>query len=156
MSATATQQVIHNGTRNLVLKYTIDGAFGDVSAAQLVDLAALDSSVGTDRLKLVKAKWALTGMSCKLAWDGAPDVDLLEMNSSGEVNFCGFGGVVNNAVEQTGDVKFTTTGYGTAGDGGHFTLWFKKRDIAAAISGIEPGAGALALAGLVPDRTELP
>jgi len=177
VAATATQQVIHNGPRNLVLKYTIGGTTGDASAEQLLDLSSVDSSVGIGRLRLEKAAWAMTGLSCKLSWDAAPDVDLIEMSDgSGEVDFSRFGGVVNSGEDQTGDVLFTTTNYTASGDGGHFTLWFKKRlasailqDISplagsAAIAGLapeinlllNPGVGAAQLTGLQPDRTELP
>jgi hypothetical protein len=151
MAAIATQQVIHNGLRNLVLKYTIDGPDGDASAKQLLDLNALDSTLGVGGLKFERAQWALTGFSCKLSWDAAPEVDFLEMPSDkeGSIDLSDVGGVVNNGTEQTGDVMFTTTGY-VAADSGHFTLWFKKRAQSAAISAIEPDAGALVMGGLAP------
>ena len=98
MAATATQQIIHNGTRNLVLKYTIAGTSGDVISNRLVDVSALDSNIGDAGLRLERATWSLTGFSCKLAWDGGPDTDLLELSD-------GDGEVVSVNVENAQQVK---------------------------------------------------
>jgi len=130
MAATATQQIIANGPRNLVLKYTIAGTTGDASAATLVDVSALDSSIGVNDLSLISVQAGLTGFSCKLAWDATTDVDLIEIpaDQSFEQDYSRFGGIKNNAgTGSTGDVVITTTGYtAAAGEGGHIYLWFKK------------------------------
>jgi len=130
MAATATQQIINNGSRNLVLKYTIAGTSGDTVKGTLVDLSALSTgNTVTGGLRLDKAVWSLTGFSCLLEWDGAPDdTDLLQLSvGDGELNFNKFGGITNNAEDQTGDVLFTTTDYGASGEGGHILLHFKKK-----------------------------
>jgi len=152
MTQVATQQVISNGSRNLVLKYTIAGVppFGDVTADTLVDISSLDSNIGVGGYRLERASWSLSGMSAKLAWEGATDVDLLQLtNGEGEVDFSEFGGVVNNATVPTGNVVYTTTGFGTAGDGGSIVLEFKKKSRSTAILAEEgePGTGSMALAG---------
>ena len=117
MAATATQQIIANGPRNLVLKYTIAGTTGDTTAGALVDISALDSSVGASSLKLMGAQWGLTGCSVNLECTAGSDSQ----------DFSKFGGIPNNAgTGVTGDVLFTTTGYTGSGDGGHIYLWFKK------------------------------
>lgn len=136
MAATATQQIISNGPRNLVLKYTIAGTTGDAAAVKLVDISALDSSLGAYDLRLDKASWSLTGFSCKLAWDATTDADLIEMsNGWGKVDFSSVGGIPNNAdAGITGDVMFTTTGYTASGDGGSFVLHFKKKNKGLATS----------------------
>lgn len=129
MAATATQQIIANGPRNLVLKYTIAGATGDTAAGTLVDVSALDSSIGVNDLRLMSIDAALTGFSCKLLWDATTDVDLVEIPTDQSISqdFSKFGGIKNNAgTGATGDVNFTTTGYTAAGDGGHIYLYFKK------------------------------
>ena len=159
MTATATQQVIHNGPRNLVLKYTIGGSTGDATSKQLLDLGALDPALGVGGLKFQKAQWAITGFSCKLQWDGGPDVDLIELNSGfGRLDFSDVGGIKNNATDQSGDVVFTTTGYTASGNGGHILLEFKKRArtgfAGAGLGGdIEVSTGSLTLAGQDADRT---
>ena len=129
MAATATQQIIANGPRNLVLKYTIAGTDGDASAVKLVDVSALDTSIGVNGLTLMSATWAVAGFSCMLAWDATADVPIIEMPSdtSDSQDYSKFGGIKNNAgTGATGDVMFTTTGYTDAGGGGHIYLCFKK------------------------------
>jgi len=149
--AIATQQILNDGPRNLVLKYTFGGDLNDSTAEILLDADAF--SIEHGGLRLERAQWSLTGMSCNLSWeDGATDVDLIEMNSGyGEIDFSESGGVVNNATLQTGNVVFTTTGYGTAGDGGSFVLEFKKKS-SSALTGHDPDVplGSLTLTGLVP------
>lgn len=149
MAATATQQVIANGPRNLVLKYNLDGITGDASAATLVDISDIDSSIGSG-LRLDKATWSLTGLSCKLSWEGASDVDLIEM-ADGDGCFDFIGGVKNNASIPTGNVLFTTTGYTGSGDGGHFVLEFvKKAPVTVTAQDPEPSVGSLTFTGAGP------
>ena len=127
MAATATQQVINNGPRNLVVKYTIAGATGDTTAGVLLDIDQIETD--SINLRLERAQWSLTGHSCKLLWDGGTaDVDLLELSAGeGSVDYSLIGGIANNADDASGDVLFTTTGYTASGDGGSFILEFKKR-----------------------------
>lgn len=127
MAATATEQVLNNGARNLVLKYTIGGTTGDASAATLVDVSALDATIA--ELRLDKAQWSLTGFSAKLLWDATTDVDLLELaEGEGEVDFTSIGGLTDDSgTGTTGDVNITTTGYTAAGDGGTIILHFRKK-----------------------------
>lgn len=129
MAATATQQILQNGRRNLVLHYTIAGTTGDASAATLVDISALDATLPTDGLRLEKAEWSLSGFDLKVSWDATTDVDVVEFaDGEGVHDWSEFGGIVNNAgTGVTGDVNFTTNGYTASGDVGHFTLSFKKR-----------------------------
>ena len=127
MAATATEQVLNNGARNLVLKYTIGGTTGDASAATLVDVSALDATIS--ELRLDKAQWSLTGFSAKLLWDADTDVDLLELAAGeGEVDFTSIGGLTDDSgTGTTGDVNITTTGYTASGDGGTIILHFRKK-----------------------------
>lgn len=129
MAATATQQIIANGPRNLVLKYTIAGTTGDASAVKLVDISALDSGLGVNGLTLMAVQWGLTGCSAQLLWDATTDVALVELTTGeGSQDYSKFGGIKNNAAAgATGDVMFTTTGYTASGDGGHIYLWFQKK-----------------------------
>ena len=155
MAATATEQILNNGPRNLALKYTFDGTSGDAVEEILVDASSLGAAA-QGGLKLTRATWALTGFSCKLQWeDGATNVDLLEMpaETPGDIDFTEFGGVVNNAALQTGNVVFTTTGWtNAAGEGGTIVLEFKKRDLDAALTGHDPDVplGSLTFTGFAP------
>ncbi len=134
MAATATQQVIADGPRNLVLKYTIAGTTGDAAAVILVNVSTfLDKdgvALGANALTLMSVQACCTGFSCKLLWDATTDIDLIELPTDESVvqDFSKFGGIKDNsaAANSTGDVLFTTTGYTASGDGGHIYLCFKK------------------------------
>jgi hypothetical protein len=155
MAATATEQVIHNGARNLVLKYTIAGSTGDTTAGVLVDASALDAAlVGNRLLRLDKAEWSLSGFSCKLLWDGADaDIDLIQLAAGeGLQDFRDCYGIVNKAANASGDVLFTTTGYAGGGEGGHITLSFRKKNTIAASFTVAPAAASLTLTGEIPIR----
>lgn len=126
MAATATQQVLNNGSRNLVLKYTIAGTTGDTTAGVLVDASALGVDSG---MRLVKVTSSLTGFSCNLLWDATANVNIVELPADDDysADYSSFGGIDNNAgAGVTGDVLFTTTGYTAGGDGGVIVLHFKK------------------------------
>jgi len=126
MAATATQQIINNGPRNLVVKYVIDGTTGDTAAGTLVDVSAIDTAIGVNGLTLVKAAWALDGFSVVLLWDATSDVSILELSGSDCQDYREFGGIKNNAgTGATGDVNWTSIGY-TAAGGGHIVLHFRK------------------------------
>jgi len=133
MAATATQQVISDGSRNLYLKYTIAGTTGDAAATKLVDASAFSdadgNALGANSLTLIGIDASLTGFSCKLVWDATANVDLIEIPSDDVLtrDFREHGGIKNNSgTGSTGDVMFTTTGYTASGDGGHIYLKFKK------------------------------
>ena len=133
MAATATQQVINDGPRNLNVKYTIAGTTGDTAAGKLVDVStfvdAEGNALGANSLTLIGIDASLTGFSCKLVWDATANVDLIEIPSDDVLtrDFRYYGGIKNNSgAGSTGDVMFTTTGYTASGDGGHIYLKFKK------------------------------
>jgi len=129
MAATATEQIINNGPRNLVAKYTIAGTTGDTTDGVLVDVSSVDAGIGVNDLRLTKVQATIHGFSMRLAWDATANVDLIDIGDGENTDLCfeSYGGIPNNgAAGATGDVLFTTTGYTAAGDGGHVTLWFKK------------------------------
>jgi len=133
MAATATQQIINDGHRNLNLKYTIAGTSGDTAAGTLLTASGFDDALGTalgaNGLTLMGVEASLTGFSCNLLWDATTDVNLFEIPSDEyvKVDFSSFGGIKDNSsTGSTGNVNFTTTGYTASGDGGHIYLKFKK------------------------------
>ena len=153
MAATATQQIIHNGARNLVVKYTIAGTSGETADGVLVDASALDATLVGDRLlRLDRVEWALTGFTCKLSWDGEDvNTDLVELPAGyGIQDFSDCGGIVNNVANATGDVLFTTTGYSASGDGGSIILSFKKKNASINSFNVYPAAASMTLTGVLP------
>ncbi len=129
MAITATQQIIANGPRNLVLKYTFAGTDGDAAAVKLVDVSALDAGIGVNGLTLMSAQYGLSGYSCELLWDATTDLSIINFptDQAGSLDFSKFGGIKNNAgTGATGDVMFTSTGYLDADGGGFIYLCFRK------------------------------
>lgn len=156
MSATSTQQVLHNGRRNLILKYNISGSAGDVTAQKLVDLSALDSTLGLNSIRLDKVDWSFSGFSAKLAWDADVDEDLVELCvGSGLLDFNRYGGTNTTDSAQTGDIVITTTGF-SAGDTGSIILYLKKKSTTQAFAAAspEPGLASLGITGYAPGRLE--
>jgi len=133
MAATATQQIINDGPRNLNVKYTIAGTTGDAAAVVLVNVSGFVDAdgvaLGANSLTLMSVDASLTGFSCALLWDAGTNVNLIEIPSDDPIkqDFSKFGGIKDNSgASSTGDVLFTTTGYTASGDGGHIYLKFKK------------------------------
>jgi hypothetical protein len=128
MALTATQQILANNQRNLILKYTFGGTTGDLAAGVLVDASAL--GVDSDTLSLKSVCASFIGFSAHLLWDATTDVDLITIPDSQPFcqDFSDIGNIVNNSgAGSTGDVVITSSGYTAAGpDGGHLILHFKK------------------------------
>ena len=134
MAIAATQQIIANGPRNLVLKYTFAGTTGDLAAGILVNVSDfVDSNgvaLGANSLTLMGVQASLIGFSAALLWEAATDVPLVSIPDGQPLDqdFSKFGGIKDNSTTtSTGDVVITTTGYtAAAGEGGHIYLWFRK------------------------------
>ena len=127
MAGTATAQILVNGDRNLVVKYTLGGTTGDTTAGSLLDASATIPSVGVSELRIARAQWSLlAGVTVTVLWDATTNVTALELAGQDDQDYSEFGGILNNAgTGVTGDVLYTTTGY-TAVGGGHFILHFRK------------------------------
>jgi hypothetical protein len=129
MAATLTKTTLVNGTRNFCVHVTIGGTSGDSSDASVVDISAIDSTLSAGDLRLVRASWSLTGCTALLEWNASTDVAILQMDGGhGEWDAGGTAGIQSSTASGAdGDITLTTTGYTASGDGGHFTLWFKKK-----------------------------
>jgi len=134
MAIAATQQIIADGPRNLVVKYTFTGTSGDAAAVILVNVSgfvdANGVALGANALTLMGVQASLIGFSAALLWEAATDIPLITIPDGQPINqdFSKFGGIRDNSTTtSTGDVVITTTGYtAAAGDGGHVYLWFRK------------------------------
>jgi len=130
MAATATEQVIANGPRNLVLKYTIAGTTGDTTDGILVNVSDLDTSIGVNDLRLMSVQGLVAGFAMNIGWDATANVDLFHFPADEDVDqdFSKWGGIPSDAgAGATGDVLFTTSGYTAAAtQGATIVLWFKK------------------------------
>lgn len=134
MAIAFAQQIIANGPRNLVLKYTASGTTGDAAAAILVNVSgfvdANGVALGANALTLMSVQASIIGFSAQLLWDASANVNLITIPDGQPFSqdYSKFGGIKDNSTTtSTGDVDITTTGFtAAAGDGGHIYLWFRK------------------------------
>lgn len=126
MADAVATQILLDGQKNAVLKFTNVSDGSGESAVVKVDVSALSGAPSEVR---IDAMWYSTdGMSVQVLWDADSDVIcwLIPANQSDELCFERFGGLNNNAgAGKTGDVSFTTVGH-TAGDTYTIILWVSK------------------------------
>lgn len=118
MADTVASQIIVDGSRNIVMKFTsISDGTGetDVKKVDISTLAGLPTSV-----KINKVEYFTHGIGVKIDWDATANVQAFRIpqDESGSVDLAKYGGIVNNsAAGKTGDILFSTTEVPLAGDG---------------------------------------
>jgi len=124
MADSVTSQIIFEGERSLIMKFTnISDGTGE-SAALKVDVSTLtpsNSGFACDRVTVTKIYIANHGMEVRMLWDATTDVPffLSSPGATQTLDFTGFGGIPNDAgAGVTGDIVFTTSD-ASAGD----TYW---------------------------------
>ena len=121
MGDALTSQVIQDGGRTAVLKYTNISDGSGQSAAILVDASGLSADPVTRQacngVTLQTITFSNIGMGVELLWDATTDVPLLNLPQDWEdtIDFSAFGIPNNAAAGKTGDILVTTVG-ATAGD----------------------------------------
>ena len=121
MADALTSQVIQDGGRTAVLKYTNISDGSGQSAAILVDASGLSADPVTRQacngVTLQTITFSKIGMGVELLWDATTDVPLLNLPQDWEdtIDFSAFGIPNNAAAGKTGDILVTTVG-ATAGD----------------------------------------
>lgn len=135
MADAVTSQVLLDGPKNLVMRFTNASDGTGEAAVDKVDPAALAAQkiMGVDRkpveLVIDKVDYHTFGMSVEILWDATADVRaaLVPESESGSMDFCKVGGVPNNAgAGKTGKIQFTTVGHAT-GDRYDITLYMRKK-----------------------------
>ena len=121
MSGTVTTQIIQDGERNCIMKFTnVSDGTGE-SAVVKVDVSALQSNpsgIACSEVRLVRVSHAIVGMSVQMFFNASTNVLLMELaeSSNGHMDFQDFGGIPNNAGSgKDGDILFTTKDH-TSGD----------------------------------------
>ena len=121
MADTVTTQIIQDGERNCIMKFTnVSDGTGE-SAVVKVDVSALQSNpsgIACSEVRLVRVSHAIVGMSVQMFFNASTNVLLMELaeSSNGHMDFQDFGGIPNNAGSgKDGDILFTTKGH-TSGD----------------------------------------
>ena len=121
MADAVTSQIILDGERLFIGKYTnISDSTGE-SGGVKIDVSALNASAAGNACNGVKINkiWAQTsGMGVDILWDASTDLicETIPENQFFLMDYSEFGGLPNNAGSgKTGDVLFTTVG-AAAGD----------------------------------------
>jgi hypothetical protein len=121
MADAVTSQIILDGERLFIGKFTnISDSTGE-SAVVKIDVSALAASASGNACNGVKINkiWAQTiGMSVDILWDATTDLicETIPENQFYLMDYSSFGGLPNNAgTGKTGDVLFSTVG-AAAGD----------------------------------------
>ena len=121
MADALTSQVIQDGGRTDVLKFTNISDGSGQAAAVLVDVDSLSVDPVTRQacngVTLQTITFSNIGMGVELLWDATTDVPLLNLPQDWEdtIDFSAFGIPNNAAAGKTGDILVTTVG-ATAGD----------------------------------------
>lgn len=125
MADAVTSQTLVDGERNVVMKFTnVSDGTGE-SAVTKVDVSALNGAPTSVRIDRIV--YDIQGMSVNILWDATADVSAIVLGTGqGDLDFCQFGGLKNNAgAGVTGDIQFTTVGH-TLGDTYSIVLHMKK------------------------------
>ena len=125
MADITTTTKISENTREVVYAFQyqyVDG--GNESAVSKIDVSGLTKSANGDTctgIRIVECWWVINAMTVEVLADANTDVIVLHLDEgqSGYQDFSKFGGLPTTSgygANGTGDVKFTTTGAGAAGD----------------------------------------
>lgn len=119
MADAVTSQILADGPKTAVMKFTnISDGTGESSVLK-VDVSTLSTYQGKtcNGVTIEKIKAVTDGMAVDVIWDGGTPAVAVTIPQSQfvEFDFSEDGGIINNAVTPTGDIKFTTIGH-TLGD----------------------------------------
>lgn len=126
MADAVTTQILNDGPRNAVIKFTnISDGTGEAAALK-VDVSALSGAPSRATIERIVAH--TSGMSVDILWDATTDVLAINIPDAQAVDLdlCKIGGIPNNGgAGVTGDIMFTTVGH-TAGARYTIILFLKK------------------------------
>jgi len=125
MADITTSTKISENTREVVYAFQyqyVDG--GNESAVSKIDVSGLEKSANGDTcsgIRIVECWWIINAMTVEVLADADTDIIVLHLDEgqSGYQDFSRFGGLPTSSsygASGTGDIKFTTTGAGAAGD----------------------------------------
>jgi hypothetical protein len=109
MADTVTTDVQYAGSRRYVAEFTnVSDGTGE-SAVQKIDISGLTGA--PTAVRILKAKWRISGMSVKVLFDHTTDDTALILTGTGDDNYMSFGGIKDpGSSGGTGDILFTTVG----------------------------------------------
>lgn len=128
MANAITRQVLSNGLKNYIVRYTITGdGSGEETASRINNVSG---DMGTDN-KIWKIEAVLHGFDAQVLWDATTDVVACSLPTEVDchLSFVKQGGIINNAgTGKTGDLLLATAGLG-AGDYGTIVVHVKKKSL---------------------------
>lgn len=119
MADVVTSQVLLNGPRHLVMKFTNESDSTGESSVTKVDATSTTYAntvqgnvvVPGTHLKVTKVIYDVKGMGLRIQWDADTDTDMLVLGGYGTMDFHDIGGLQNPmGTGATGSIKFTTVG----------------------------------------------
>mgnify|MGYP003654044864 FL=1 len=132
MADTVASQIIEDGPKYAVIKFTnISDGTGE-SAVAKVDVSALENSADGDActgVVIERIWWQCIGMKVQILWNATTNLFCIELgeNQSGSHDYTVFGGLTNNAGDgKNGDVLFTTIG-ATSADTYTVIMYLRKK-----------------------------
>ena len=107
---------------------------GNESAVLKIDVSSLAANSDGETctgVRILECWWVISAMTVEILDDASTDVMMLHLTEgqSGYQDFTSFGGLPSSktyGTSPTGDVKFTTTGAGAAGDAYQIVLRVSK------------------------------
>lgn len=124
MADAVTTQILEDGARNVVMKFTsVSDGTGETNAVK-VNLAALTGAPSA--VKITEVQYDISGMQLQVQWDAtAPKNAVVLSTGQQRLDFSKFGGLVNDAgAGKTGNIVFTTIG---ASVGDTYTVVLRMR-----------------------------
>lgn len=125
MADITTSTKLHESTRDVLYAFQYQYVdTGNESAVLKIDVSGLTKSANGDTcsgIRIVECWWVVKNMTVEILADASTDVIIMHLdeNQSGYQDFSSFGGLPDSSdygSSGTGDIKFTTTGAGAAGD----------------------------------------
>ena len=125
MADLKTTTKISENTQEVVFAFQyqyVDG--GDESAVSKIDVSGLLTNAAGETctgIRIIECWWVINAMTVEVLADADVDIIVLHLDEgqSGYQDFSRFGGLPTSSsygANGTGDIKFTTTGAGAAGD----------------------------------------
>tara|TARA_R100000501_G_scaffold16091_1_gene29232 strand:- start:398 stop:805 length:408 start_codon:yes stop_codon:yes gene_type:complete len=123
MADVVTSTTILDGPRQAIMSFTYQYVdTGNESAVTKVDVSGLETSVEGDActgVRIAEIWYSTVGMTVEILSDASTDIFITHLPSdfTDHVDMSAFGGLSSKlGTSPNGDVLFTTTGAGTAGD----------------------------------------
>lgn len=125
-------QVLVDGRKLTIVKYTIKGDGASVDLSQAVIFDASTFLTASLQNKIMEIDYCLNGFSATLYWDATSPLQAISLAASypHHMDYWDVGGLVNNGGSgQTGDIKITTSGLNASTKDGFILFYIMEREV---------------------------